>query len=504
MVSASDARTANVRGFIHNSPDTTVMRQIITRFIRLSAGYSLVTLAGPLLTVLLTPLYTRVLAPSDYASIEVMSTLTALMVGIATLGMDHVLNSRYFDPTIESRTSLLRTAFTIVIAISVILSLSLVTLSSQIAATFLQNPNLIMLPIIVSVSVIAGPLYVLLGSVLRLQMNIRRVNLFGWCAVLVTALGNVLLVVILRIGVAGALIANAAAYVACALLGMVMLRKDIRGPFNIQLARRLTIAGIALLPGTLSWLMLMNIDRLLLTQYVSLEQLGLYSIANKLASILGFVFTTMWAAWLPMAISMLEKGQDTRPISKMFEIFGGISIILALALGLFAPEILAIATRPVYVPAAPYAAALMIYVGPIMFMGSFFTIEHYVAKSTHILGICILIGAISNIALNFLLNPILGIWGAVAATLIAGFIVFFLSALLRRNNGTLLMFPIKKMLMLSLLLIIVVGAALYSGALTLVVKTILVVMVSGIVVLAVLSHELLGKCFERIKMIAPR
>jgi len=42
------------------------LRQTLARVIRLTAGYSLVTLLGPVFTVVLTPLYTRLLVPADY------------------------------------------------------------------------------------------------------------------------------------------------------------------------------------------------------------------------------------------------------------------------------------------------------------------------------------------------------------------------------------------------------------------------------------------------------
>lgn len=468
------------------------MRKIIVQFVRLSAGYSLVTLAGPLLAVVLTPLYTRVLAPSDYAAIDIMVTLTALMVGIATLGMDHVVTSRYFDPLIPSRQVLLRTAFIVIIIVSLVLSGLVILLSPYIASIFLQNLNLKSLPLIISISVFAGPLYVLTGSVLRLQMNIRRVNIFGWCSVLVTLIGNVLLVLVLKMGVAGALTANAAAYVACIVVGAVMLWKDLAGHFDKRLARQLVIAGLAFLPGALSWLIFMNIDRLLLTQYVSMQELGLYSIANKLASMLGFLFTTMWAAWLPMAIAIMEKGQDPKPIVKMFEVFGGLSMVMALGIGVFAPEILAVFTQSMYVPAAPYAMALMAYAGPIMFMGSFFTIDYYVEKTIHILAICAVVSAVLNVILNLVLNPKLGIWGAVIATVVAGFIRYFVAAMLRRQARV--QYRIDRMLVLFALYAVAIyaiaslGRAIDFGAKAIVVSVYLIVVAVALVPSEVVSR----------------
>ena len=72
------------------------MRAILPRLVRLSAGYSLVTLAGPVLTILLTPLYTRVLSPADYGVVEAATTVSAFVNTLVLFAMDQALNAHFF------------------------------------------------------------------------------------------------------------------------------------------------------------------------------------------------------------------------------------------------------------------------------------------------------------------------------------------------------------------------------------------------------------------------
>jgi len=94
--------------------------------------------------------------------------------------------------------------------------------------------------------------------------------------------------------------------------------------------------------------------------------------------------------------------------------------LLAFVMGVFASEVLAIMSRAEYQAAALYVLALMVFTGPLTFVGACFNIAFYARKRTHLVSVVNLSGALLNIVLNLVLNPLLGVWGAVSATLIAG------------------------------------------------------------------------------------
>jgi O-antigen/teichoic acid export membrane protein len=131
------------------------------------------------------------------------------------------------------------------------------------------------------------------------------------------------------------------------------------------------------------------------------------------------ILSAGWNAWWPMALEMTNKPDAARQYARMAELFLAAALWLTLGIGLFAPEILAWFTRAVYVPAAPYALILLIYYGPLSFLGSNFQIGLYARKQTHWISIAFIVAAMVNVGLNLLWDRAWGVWGAVAATIVA-------------------------------------------------------------------------------------
>jgi len=147
---------------------------------------------------------------------------------------------------------------------------------------------------------------------------------------------------------------------------------------------------------------------------------GLYAIANKLASMVYVAMSPVWAAWWPIALEMAGRPEAPRQFARIFEYFLAAGFMLALGVGLFAPEILQVFARDVYVPAAPYALALLAYNGPIGFAFAFLQVGLISRKRTGLTSLAFLVSAATNIILNLILLPRFGVWGAVGATLAAG------------------------------------------------------------------------------------
>ena len=62
-----------------------MLRSNFRQLIRTTLGYSMNTLVGPIFTLLLTPLYTRVLGIDNYGVIGVLTPLGVLMFGFSLL-----------------------------------------------------------------------------------------------------------------------------------------------------------------------------------------------------------------------------------------------------------------------------------------------------------------------------------------------------------------------------------------------------------------------------------
>ena len=397
------------------------MRETLKRFIKLTAGYSLITLLGPLFTIILTPLYTRVLTPADYGVVEVALTLASFCVMIATLGMDQALSAYYFDRTTpEHPRNLVTTAILCATGMSTLFSLIVLMLARPLAVGLFKDVGRIYLMYFLATYILAAPIVSIVTAALRLRMGLKRVNALALISLLITVTTNAVMILGLRLKATGIIAATALTSVLVSSLGLVLVWQPLRGQFDRALAKPLLRAGASLALGTLSLGMLSNVDRLILTQFVHPTDLGLYSIANKLASMAYVILSAGWNAWWPMALEMAGRPDGPRQHARMFELFAAAAMLVALAIGLFAAEILNIFTRAAYIPAAPYTLILLIYTGPMGFIGVFFQLGLYVRKQTYWVSIAYGLAACFNILLNLLLNPLLGVWGAILATLLAG------------------------------------------------------------------------------------
>jgi O-antigen/teichoic acid export membrane protein len=399
------------------------MRETLKRFARLTFGYSLVTVLGPAFMIILVPLYTRALSPADYGVTDVSLTLGGLLTLVATLGFDQALNSFFFDRGDSAhRRNLITTAVLVVAALSALLGLLLVLFAVPLGVLLFKDPARNITIYFLAVGVAVVPLSNILGSALRLQMNLKRMNAFGLTNLFATIASNVFFVLVLQRKATGVIAAFGLANVLTCALAVVLTRDLLGGSFSRATLKPLAIAGIGLLPGILGQNLMMNVDRLLLTQFVTQNEIGLYSIANKLAAMATLSFTAIWVAWSPLALEMANQPDAPRQYARMFEYFVCGTLFVALAIGIFASEILTIFTREVYLPAAPYALILLIFTGPLAVLANFFSIGLFARKQTHWISVALLAAAAANIVLNLVLDPRIGAWGAVWATLIAGMV----------------------------------------------------------------------------------
>jgi O-antigen/teichoic acid export membrane protein len=389
-------------------------------FARLAASYSLVTLLGPFFTLALTPIYTRLLLPADYGIVEATGTLSAFVTTFVLFSLDQSLAVHFFRGDPARQRSLATTAVALVAAFGLALAVALLVLAEPLAVFLLRDANLAVLFRLVAVNAVTAPAYYLILAALRLQMRPGRVNLLALSFLFATILSNVVLVVVLRLQALGVIASQALANTVACLVGLALASHSLRGSLSRSLAAPLLVTGASLLPGAVSVLLLNGIDRLFLTQFVSHTDLGLYAIANKLASMLYVLMSAAWYAWWPMALEMSGRPEAPRTYARMFEFLAALTMSLALAIGLFAPEILAVFTRDLYVPAAPYTLALLVYFGPASFLSQMFFIGLYVRQQTHWVSLGHMLAAGINIALNLLLIPPYGVWGAVWATVLAG------------------------------------------------------------------------------------
>ena len=380
------------------------------------AIYGLADAVGKGLSLLLFPIFTRVLTPTEYGAIEVIGTVISLVTSILILGLDSATSRYYYAADYKDRKG-------VVLGSSLLFSgvvyfagvIPLILAYRWLTRTLLGGDEYHAAFLLAFV----GLPFTLLAM---LNMNtLRRLLRPWWFAGLsllslsLTISFNLLLVWRLRWGVRGTYAATLIASATSAVVGLWVTRRDYRWQWDGQLIRSLLRFGVPLVPASLCLWGLALLDRLFLVRFTSLAEVGLYSTANRLSSALAFGVAAFQMAWAPFAFSISTQPDSGKVYARTLSYYVAIGGLTVVGLGLFAREALWILTPASYHAAAVAVAPLAIGV---LAYGAFSLVAIGVnlANKTKQVSITLAIATGLNLLLCVALIPRFGMMGAAIAT----------------------------------------------------------------------------------------
>lgn len=179
--------------------------------------------------------------------------------------------------------------------------------------------------------------------------------------------------------------------------------------------------GVPQLPASTAQWVLTLMDRILITRFLGLEELGLYFIANRVGMVLQFPYGPYSTIVYTEASKKSDRGEDLRNYKKraltLYLIGSAIAgIMLYLAMPIYLPFLLGKdSTHPV-MPTLVSVIILSIFVSVFFNISSiFWSVDNQGKRIAIYYGIL----AAMNIGLNFILIPRLGILGAAVSSAIA-------------------------------------------------------------------------------------
>jgi O-antigen/teichoic acid export membrane protein len=395
---------------------------------RHSAIYGLGSIVARILGVLLLPLYTRYLSPSDYGLIETLVALSAVLTALVAQAMKSAFFRFYFDSTeVARRLLVVRTAFWYVMAAST-LTLGLgVALSPQISWVLFHTQHHADLVIASFIGLWAAMNYDQMTSLFRVEQRSTAYVAATLANVGITIAATVLLVVVFDQGPLGVLVGNFTGTLAVYVALLLYSRHALGLQFDRPLYRAMNRFGLPLVPSAVALWLTNFADRFFLIKLADPHEVGLYSIGVRIASAIVLLLTAFRLAWPAFAYSIEDDREASRTYSFVLTYVVFICCWLSLGLGLLAPWILRLITTKPFYPAANVVAPLAF--GVAAFAGYVVVqIGTGRARRTRTNWIVTGIAAALNIVLNLALIPPYGRMGASIATLVSYVLLFALMA----------------------------------------------------------------------------
>ena len=384
-----------------------------------SAIYGLGGLVSRILAVLLLPLYTRYLSPSDYGKVETLIALTTVIGIVLRMGIQSAFFRFYFDsPEPEHRRLVLRTSFWFTMAMATAGLIVGVAFSPQISDLLFGTTDDAKLVAAAFVGLWAGMNYEQLTSLFRVEERSTAFVAASLSNVLLTIGATLILVVALEKGPIGVIVGNftGTLLVYAALVGY--RREQLGLQFDRGLLREMNRFGTPLVPTALFLWVTNFSDRLFLVQLADVTEVGLYSVGVRIASAMVLLLTAFMLAWPAFAYSIEDESEARRTYAYVLTYLVLVATWVATALALLSPWIVDWIADPTFDESSRV-------VGPLAFaaiaFGAYIVVAIGVgrARRTQFNWVVTGVAAAVNIALNLVLIPPYGMMGAAVATVAA-------------------------------------------------------------------------------------
>jgi O-antigen/teichoic acid export membrane protein len=374
-------------------------------------------------SLLLIPLYTRVFSPAEYGVYDIITSLVTLLYIFGMMQLESGLARFYYekkDP--NDRVSLINTLFTTVFSLSSIISLIVVVFSNSISYLLFTTDEYSSSILYCALTIPAFNIYSYLTVLVRFEEKALLFIIISIVQLLIMISLSILLVVVLKIGLAGVFIGILAGFAVASLILILHYRKVINLEFNKYIIKELISFSLPQVPATIiSWTN-NYANRFVIASYLTLSENGLYSAAVKLGSVFLLIDTAIRMAWPPFFWKHFHETNHREIFQKVFSrILLGVFVCFWLYV-LFAKEVFQLVT-----PVSFWSAGALL--GVIGISNVLFMITNVVgmgpdiAKKTHFNIYFSLMALITNFSSLYFLLPIFGLLAVTLSLLISNVVL---------------------------------------------------------------------------------
>jgi len=388
-----------------------------------SAIYGLGGIVSRLIAVFLLPVYTVYLGTVGFGQIETIAALTTVLVIMLRLGITSAFFRFYFDSEDQARRTLVvRTSFWFTMGMATFgLALGWV-FAGQISDWLnLDNAWLVRAGF---VGLWAQMNYAQMTSLFRVEERPVGFAIASVANVLITIGATIALVVGFHKGPIGAVIGNFLGTLSVYVVLLAYRRYQLGFQFDRRLLRAMNRFGLPLVPSALALWAINLIDRLFINGYKGQAEVGIYSLAVRISSVIVFLMTAFQLAWPAFAYSIRDDSTAKRTYAYVLTYLLFVTCWMSLAIGSMAPWIVHLLAPSGHFHRSAEAVPILCFATAAYSGYSVLAIGIGRMRQTQLNWVVSGTAALVNIVVNIALIPVYGMMGAAVSTLIAYLVLF--------------------------------------------------------------------------------
>lgn len=375
------------------------------------------------LSFFMLPLYTYILSAEEYGCVDIVTSTALLLIPLLTLNIQDAVLRYTIDKSYDS-------ADVLGVSVKIIgysaLPLLLVLYVVMYLNIFNINDKYI---VFMYVYYVAHSFYNVISMHLRAVDKVKVFAIGGFLSTLLTCLLNLTMLLWLKMGINGYLIANCLGTILSLAYMFIAGRvyKSISFKSKNDLIRDMLIYSSPLIVNSLAWWINNLSDRYILVYFCGAAINGVYSVSYKIPTILSSIQHVFYNAWSISAIKDFDRNDCDGFIGRTYMYYICASMLLCSFILLANIPVAKLLYAKEFYTAWKYVPLLLVgtvFNGLALFEGCIFT----AVKQTSLISKTTVFGAIVNTILNILLIPFWGAYGAALATMFGYFSIWLVRA----------------------------------------------------------------------------
>jgi O-antigen/teichoic acid export membrane protein len=399
-----------------------------------SIAYGIGVFGRQIVVFLMLPLLTRFLSTTEFGIISIMLAFVSFIDVLSDAGLPAATYRLYNDKLDQKgRRDVLGSSLVLFVLFALLMAVITWAGASQISQWLLKSAKHTAIVRIASLTVVTMTLLSFGQLMLRIQVRPFANSLQQVLIILVQNALALYLVMRLHLGASGYWLGQFIGGLIGLLLFLWLLRHTLQFSISSAKTKELVIYALPMIPTTLSVWALSLIDRSLISSLLGLQEVAVYDVGYRIGALVASATVPFQVAWPQFAFSIMRR-EDAPQIYRNITTFLATGCTLvALGIITFSEELVRLLASEQYLGAIPVVRIVALSqiawgLFPVLSIGS------KISKRTADIAIVTCIAALSNIFLNLVLLPSMGINGAAVATLVAYLLLVVLTRIIGRRS----------------------------------------------------------------------
>tara|TARA_Y100000588_G_C14276090_1_gene934398 strand:+ start:3450 stop:4871 length:1422 start_codon:yes stop_codon:yes gene_type:complete len=384
------------------------------------------------LNFLFLPIYSLILNPEDFGLFSYVMSFNGILIVFSSLSLNTFILRKYFDFTeFKDRKELISSVFIFLLIFNALLVFFLILIFPKILPLINSSVDFHPYFSLMIIGLFFEFFFIFPMIIFRVEKLAKYYVLFSVIKQLLTFILSVIFIIQLDIGVLGRFLGVVFANIIFAVISFVVLYRRFTFVYKSEILSEGLRFSTPLIPAALIGSIYVAFDKILLVNYISLSELGLYTLASSLASVINFISLGYYRAIEPVIFESFNSNIFFEKVDNINKFLLILLFWFGFLFSFFSAEILFYFFDKKFFQAyifIPFFIVALILNGQKRIFG---TILH-AHKQTKFDFPIMLLSFCSYVLLFHLLVPLFGIYGALYALIVTSLLslgcTFFLAS----------------------------------------------------------------------------